>query len=1132
MPLTHPPRRRVRPVPSAGALVGNPGGCPRRHPAPVGLAVADREAALRPGGWRGARSGAGRRPPLSVPVRAGAGGAHEVRAGAPAAGLRPGGPDTCARGPGRATIGCSGAGAARPEQGEIVPRVLTIALSAPFLATLAGALLDGRLIPGLNLRDDPLALAQATVFLPTRRACRLFAEALLGATGRGAMLLPRIVPLGDVDEDALAFAEDAPLLAAPHALSPVHRRLVLATLVGRWRARLKEGEGRAAVAAGPAATLALADELARLFDDLSTAGVPLSRLDGLTPRELDPYFEISLDFVRIARAGFDAYLAAAGCVEPATRRDALVDAEAQRLAALGADAGAVIAAGSTGSMPATARLLKAISRLPQGAVVLPGLDLDLEEDAFAALPDPARPVQDHPQYGLAKLLRTLELTRSEVTALARSGPRERLLSEAMRQAETSDRWAQLPERLPPAPRAEAAAALTIVEADDPRQEALAIAVLLRETLERPGETAALVTPDRDLARRVVSEMARFGVAVDDSAGTPLAEAGAGRLARLVAQVVAEECAPVPVVALLGHPLARFGLDPAAKTEALAALELAVLRGPRPRAGVAGLKAALDAFDRDTLRSGDPRRRLTDAALTQARDLVARLGAALAPFSSWSGRRGPLPLAELVRAHRAAVEAIAGPLDAEAEQPALAALARAFEALEPAAGDGPELSLSDYADALSSLIGDAMVRPQGEAHARLRILGPLEARLVHVDRVVLGSLVEGVWPQQGETDPWLSRPMRHELGLDLPERRIGLSAHDFVQAFGAGEVVLTYAGKVGGTSSVPSRFLKRLETVLGPELAAEARARGRRWTASAIALDEAPPVPRATRPAPAPPLALRPRRLTVTEIETFLRDPYSIFARHVLRLAPLDPLDAAPGAAERGSALHAALGSFTAAFPRELPRDALAQLLEHGRSAFAPLAVFPAEHALWWARFERVAAFVVEFERRRRAGCATVVAETSGRLDLPLGEVSFALVGRADRIEQRRDGTLAVLDYKTGTAPTARQVASLSPQLALEAAMAERGAFRDVPPLPVSEISYVELKGGATGGEEKPIRYKDRTIKEVAETALEGLLSLLAAFEDPAQGYRSLAAPQWQGGFGDYDHLARVREWALGGEEDA
>ncbi len=1019
-----------------------------------------------------------------------------------------------------------------------MPRVLTIPPSAPFLPVLARAFLDGTLVPGFKPGGEPFALASATVFLPTRRAGRMFADALLEAAGTTALLLPKIVPLGDVDEDALAFSEDAPVLAAPHAILSVHRRVVLARLVAAWRDALREGEGRAAVAAGPAATLALADELAHLFDDLTTAGVPLSRLDTLVPQDLDPYFQISLEFLRIARAAFNGFLDEKGLVEPAVRRDRLMDAEGARLTALGVQLGAamgpVIAAGSTGSMPATARLLRAISRLPNGAVVLPGLDQIMEEDAFALLTHKATSAPDHPQYGMARLLNTLEVTRADVIPLAVPAPygREHLISEVMRQAETSDLWASLPERLPAQALDDAMARVSVVEADDPRQEALAIALLLRETLERPDETVALVTPDRDLARRVAAEMARFKVKVDDSSGAPLGETEPGRIARLIVQVVAENCAPVPLFALLSMPQARFGLEGREKAMGLSALELIALRGPRPRGGIGGLRAALDGFERDKLRSNDPKRRVDGAGLAAAHALVAQLDAALGPLLAFGRHYEPVPLVELVAAHKAALEVIIGPLDQQAEDAALAALANVFRAVEAAAKDGPAFTMHDYADVAGLLIADAVVRPEtSPGVSRLRLLGPLEARMVHLDRIVLGGLVEGVWPQQGESDPWLSRPMRAELGLALPERRTGLSAHDFAQGFGSKEVVVTYAGKVGGAQSVPSRFLKRLETVAGPQLWAAAKARGLRWKTGALALDVAKPVPRAQRPAPAPPLALRPRRLTVTEIETFLRDPYSIFARHVLRLNPLDPLDAAPGGAERGTALHEAVGNFSRDYPKDLPPDAYEQLIAYGRKAFAPLTIFPAEHALWWARYERVAAFLVEFEHARREKLDAVVAETAGQIDLPVGAEGFRLAGRADRIEIRKDGTLAILDFKTGTAPTAKQAASLSPQLALEAAMAVRGGFRDVPALPVSELAYVEMKGGAKGGEEKPIRWKDREPMEVAEASLTGLMSLLMAFEDERQGYRALAAPQWKGRFGDYDHLARVREWALAGDED-
>ncbi|TDT88810.1 DNA helicase/exodeoxyribonuclease V subunit B [Azorhizobium sp. AG788] len=1010
-------------------------------------------------------------------------------------------------------------------------RVFTIPSSAPFLKTLAHALLDGHLVPGFAPRGDPLALASATIYLPTRRAGRLFADAMLEAVGGEAVLLPRIVPLGDVDEDALAFSEEAALLAPPQAVAGVHRRIALAGLVARWRDALAEGEGQAMVAAGPAATMALADELGRLFDQMTTAGIAWSRLDDLVPEEHDAYFEISLQFLRIARQAWGAHLEEMGLVDPAERRDALVGAEERRLAALGAGAGPVIAAGSTGSLPTTARLLKAIASLPQGAVVLPGLDLHMEETAFQLLTADATSAPDHPQFGLAKLLGTLGLERRDVTTLATPAPwgREALLSEALRQSETAEQWATLSERLPDAVRAQALAEVRVVKALDPREEALAVALELRDALTKPDMRAALVTHDRDLARRVAAELERFGIAIDDSAGVPLGETQPARLARLVAKTVAEGCAPVPLFALLSQPGLSLDLAPEVLAEAVAALELIALRGPRPRSGAAGLAAAVAAFDAAKVHERDPRRRVGEDRQALAADLVARLVTALEPLSALA-EAGKVPLADLVAAHITTIESLTAPLDPDAEEPAWASLAEALIDIRDGAPAGPAMTLAAYADAISALLADRVVRPRQRGEERIRILGPLEARLVAVDRVVLGGLVEGSWPPETRTDPWLSRPMRAELGLDQPERRIGLAAHDFAQAFGAREVVLTYPDKVGGTQSVPSRFLQRLSTVAGEDLWQAAIARGEAWRQAAARLDDGPRVPRAAQPAPKPPRELRPKKLSVTEVETFLRDPYSIFARHVLALQPLEALDAAPGGAERGSALHDALGAFAKDYPEDLPPDAHAQLLAYGRRAFEKLEVFPAEHAIWWARFERVAAFVVEFERERRASLKRVVAETGGGLPIRLLHSDFQLTGRADRIEIRTDGELNILDYKTGTAPSAKQGATFSPQLPLEAAMAARGGFRDVPAANVANFLYVELKGGAVAGREKPGVDEKSSAMAMAEDALERLRELLLAFENEEQGYRALAAPQWRGRFGPYDHLARVREWALGAEE--
>lgn len=1006
-------------------------------------------------------------------------------------------------------------------------RLLTIAPSTPFLPALARALLDGTLVPDFAPRGDPFALASATVYLPTRRAGRLFADALLEASGESALFLPRIVPLGDVDEDALAFSDLAGPLAAPQAVAPVHRRIALAALVGRWRETLARANGQEAVAAGPASIVTLADELAALFDQMAMGGIDWGRLDTLDLGEHDTYFDQSLDFVRIARAAWSAHLEAQGLVEAAVRRDALVAAEAGRLTALGRAAGPVIAAGSTGSLPATARLLSAVARLPLGAVVLPGLDLALEDDAFAWLTDPEHAAPDHPQFNLAHLLTVMGAERADVTPLgAPAAPRVRLLSEAMRQSETTERWASLAERLSPQDHDAALAQVSVIEAADAREEALCIALVLRESLDHPGLRAALITPDRDLARRVAAELARFGLSIDDSAGEPLAETPAGRLARLVVQVAAEGFAPVPLFALLSHPLARFGLSEAEKTEAVSALELIALRGPRPRRGLVGLEEAIAAFAPETLHRLDPRRRLDPSASARAQDLVARLAAAFAPLES-----GPVPMAARLEGHCAALAHVCRPLDEEDDDPAWAALSRVLADIAAGAAHGPALDLRDYADMVGPLLSGETVRPPSGEALPIRILGPLEARLVALDRVVLGGLVEGSWPPQTRSDPWLSRPMRAALGLDLPERRVGLSAHDFVQAAGVRDLFLSYATKTEGAQSVPSRFLQRLRTVAGSARWDGARGRGEAWRVAARALDDAPSVPRAVQPAPAPPLALRPRRLSVTEIETLLRDPYSIYARHVLKLQPLDPLDALPGGAERGTALHDALGRFAAAYPEGLPDDALEQLLALGRAAFARLAVFPAEHALWWARFERVAGWFVEFERRRRPLIARVAAETGGSLELSLPAGPFHLTGKADRIDRLRDGRLVILDYKTGAAPSLAQIRALAPQLPLEAAMAARGAFRDVPAGEVADFFHVEVRGGAEPGREKPAVAKGMTAREVADEVLGKLVELLTAFDDPAQGYRALSAPQWRGRFGAYDHLARVREWSLGADAE-
>jgi ATP-dependent helicase/nuclease subunit B len=1029
------------------------------------------------------------------------------------------------------------------------PNVFSIPPSAPFLPTLAAALLDGKLIPGFSPRGDPLALASATVYLPTRRAARAFGEALLEALGTEATLLPRVVPLGDADEDALAFAESDAQPERPAPISITGRRLVLASLVQRF-AEAKRESGEASIASSPAASLQLADALARLFDDMTIAGVGFDALGDadFVPAEHDRHWQDSLTFLKLVRPAWESYLVERSLVDPTAWRDRLLARERERLKLTNAP---TIAAGSTGTIPAVGELIAAIARLPNGAVVLPGLDQALDERSFALISgsDTVDPSSGHPQFGLKRLIERIGIAREAVTALGTplAEDRERLLSEAFRPAATSDLW-QERDRFA---AAQALDSVTIIEATDLREEALAIAVSLRETLERPGAQAALITPDRALARRVAAELRRWDIAIDDSAGIALADSEAGRFARLTATVAAERLAPIPLLALLRHPLHLRRGD----IRSIDALEIAVLRGPRPAAGADGLLRALgeahELARKKELHRRDARMKLGDADWERAFELARFVGAALAPLLDLHRERS-VPLAKLLQAHREALTQLGVDLTrAEAERSGregLYELASAFQRFDEAAKDTAALSLTAYADAFAPLLsGEPPVRPPLDRNARIRILGPLEARLLENDRVVLGGLNEGIWPPETHADAWLNRPMRRKLGLDLPERRIGLAAHDFAQAMGARELLLTRARKATGVEMVASRFLQRLSAV-APETAWQAaRQRGARYLDLARVL-ELPGNPQPVkRPTPTPPVAARPKQLSVTEIETLIRDPYSIYARHVLRLDPLDEIDADPGAAERGTVIHEALAAFTKHHPDSLPADALERLLASGEHAFAELKDFPGLTATWWPRFVRAARWFIGNEGERRPEIERLHSEIGGALQFDAGGRPFRLTARADRIEQRRDGGITIVDYKTGEPPTLRQaLIGLAPQLPLEAAIAQAGGFKDVPQGRIEDILVVRLSGGEPPGKvvsHNPVNAKGDAAKvakarniasaeDLAAYARRQLVALITAYAKPETPYHSIPRPQWRGRFGEYDHLARIREWSANeGEEE-
>ncbi|MSP49405.1 MAG: double-strand break repair protein AddB [Alphaproteobacteria bacterium] len=967
--------------------------------------------------------------------------------------------------------------------------VLTIPPGVPFLEALASGI--------LARASDPLALPDTTILLPTRRAGRELAEAFLRQSEGRALLLPRLVPLGDVDaaELDLGLASELGLAASldlPPAIAEPRRQLLLTRLILRAGDRAPHHAAR------------LARELARLLDQIHTEGLSFADLPGLVPAELAEHWQLTLKFLEILSEEWPRVLEEEGALDPADRRARLLRLQAEAWTKA-PPATPVIVAGSTGSLPATAALIEVVAALPRGEVVLPGLDRACDDRTWEAIG--AEPT--HPQHTMHRLLARLAIPRDQVEdwrADDTVSPRAALLQLALTPAATSDDWRGLGP-----PDSAATSGLSRLDLPTAEAEARAVALVLREALETSGQRAMLVTPDRGLGRRVAAEMARWNIDIDDSGGQPLSGTPPGTFLRLLLEAAEADLAPVPLLALLKHPLASGGREPAGFRDLARRLERAVLRGPRPAPGIDGLIAALGE-----LKESDEQRTLSA--------FVADLGRRLAPLRTGLAAGGA-GLTLLLAAHVETAEAMAAAKEAGGAErlwrtEAGEALANALAELGEAAGIFALARGADYPALYTALTEGLVVRPQRGQHPRLAILGPLEARLQTADVVVLAGLNEGTWPPEPANDPWLSRPMRATFGLPPPERRIGLSAHDFVELAAAPRVVLTRAERVEGTPTIPSRWLLRLDVVLGEEGGQRLKAGGRTMRAWADALDLPERTLRLAAPEPRPPVAARPTGLSVTQVETWMRDPYAVYARHILGLKALDPLDADPGAAERGQFIHDALDRFVAAFPDGLPDDAREQLLAIGRTAFGAALDRPGVRAFWWPRFERIADWFLEAERARRPTLAASRTEITGSMVID----GFRLSGKVDRIDRLETGGLVILDYKTGVLPSPREVElGLSPQLPLEALIAEAGGFDDVGTGKVVGLEYWRLSGGDPPGEIRPLAKGDP--RALIDEALTGLRDLIRRFADPETPYRSRPDPDAAPRFSDYDHLARVKEWS-------
>jgi ATP-dependent helicase/nuclease subunit B len=1034
--------------------------------------------------------------------------------------------------------------------------VFTVPMGQAFLPALAKAILGGHLPRPGGCPPRPLDLPEITVLLPTRRAARALQEAFLNASGGRALLLPRIRPIAAGPDELSLIAEFAAYETAagadmPPAVSEIERMLVLTELVLRWsetiRASRSEPDGESAPltatsATTPAQAARLAGELARFLDSIEIQNADLSGLSKLVPASFSEHWQKTLGFLEIVLSWWPHHLAERQLLSPMDRRNRLLLAEAKRLAAQ-RPVTPVIVAGVTRSIPATAELMRVVATLEGGAIVLPGLDQFLDQESWHAICD-RHP--EHPQHGMRNLLATLSIDRAEVSTLPGTEPdaafavRSAVVSESLRPAETTDRWHRFAHGADPKTILRALAGVACLEAPTAQDEAEAVALILREALETPGQTAALVSPDRLLARRVAIRLESWGIRVDDSAGRPFAKTVPGTLLSLVIEVASRAHAPAALMAVLKHPLTRVGLPAGEVRRAARLLELAAFRSTYLGHGLDGVEMALERAAHD-VESGARRhravRRMSEDDWRAARDLVLRLKSAFAPLDALFRDGRKQPLKTIAAAHVEAAEALTRlPVNGEpCEQGSPLWRDEAGEAaslfftgiLDPNLR-APDVTAADYPELYGALSAGLSVRSRVPPHPRLSIWGPLEARLQQPDVIVLGSLNEGTWPAVPDPGPWLNRPMRQALGLPLPEEQIGFAAHDFTQLLGAKRVYLTRSQKIDGVPTVPSRWLLRLKALLQGMGLGNALASESPWLGWARARDLVPICPRLRPPEPRPAVKLRPRSLSATDIERWISNPYAIFARSILGLEPLPALGQEPDAALRGGIIHEALARFMRRFPNRLPPDPHGELLAIGEALLAEYAGDPRVAAFWVPRFERFACWFAETEQIRRTGAARTLAEVAGAHVLPAPVGPFTLKARADRIDMREDG-LIITDYKTGTdlERLARGAYSgESPQLSLEAMIAMEGGFEGLAKARVAALRYISASGGEPPGDEVNVKAED--ISALASKARDGLLRLIAEFDQEATPYRAVRRARFNYKYDDYAHLARAAEWSTGG----
>lgn len=940
--------------------------------------------------------------------------------------------------------------------------------------------------------DNPLELANVLFLLPNRRACVSLRDAFVRDNGLKPSILPQIVPIADADEDEIFLngsANSEVLRQLPPAIDNYERLFLFTRLIISKPAEYGLPEMTFAQA------FALAQDLAKLMDVFYNEQLSFDGLKNLVPEQYAVHWQETLNFLQIISKYWPQILQERGLCDMVNRKNALLKAQAE-IWQNSKPSGQVVAAGITALFPGLKQLLKTIKNLPNGEIYFYGLDKQLEDEAWEQADE------SHPQYELKQLLEFLQISRFEVKDAVKphNAAREKLVSEMMRPALSTLEWRSLSaDSLP----SEATENLRLITTEDMGQEASAIAVIMRDTLNTASKTAALVTTDRNLARRVAAELERWQIKIDDSAGKPLHLTPVGIYLRSILEVLEADFSDSSVLALLKSPFIRLNSDLASVRRRVRDYELA-LRTP----AYSGIKKEI------------PEKLLQDVVLLKQtiRPLAELYANPQADFTA------------LLQTHLQVAEALSGSKNGGGDKVLWRGddgrkAAALFSKVLPQLKVLEQIDPKQYAAVLTRLMATETVRPLYGTHPRLKILGPIEARFNQYDVVIVGEVNEGVWPVLPSSDPWMSRPMKKDFGMPLPEKAIGVMAADFCQLMCAPEVYLTRAKRVTGTPMNKSRWLLRLETVLKAYGKEAETLLDYKYTSLARLQDTPAVQDKIVVPAPKPPIESRPRRLSASWLERLICDPYSVFAAKILRLKQLDAPDKDLSFADYGNLIHGILEEFNTKFPQELPSDAREQLINIGLNKFQSAEISAELRAFWWPSFLKTVDWVLAQEAICRPDIKQIYNEVEGQMEFAAPAGPFIAEARADRLNFNKDGSIDIIDYKTGSIRSNKQVhAGYAPQLPIEGLIAASGGFskngRKIPTGKVNKLSYWRLGNKITEITE--------TDKVLAQTR-ENLQKLISAFDFETTPYLARPNPKYVPKYSEYDHLERIKEWAT--EED-